>query len=81
MAATILSSSRAVKTSVFVVRAFVQRGNLISSNRELAQKLNKLEHKLNRHDEAINAILSAIREFMQPPASKRRGIGFAADVC
>ena len=80
MAATILNSSRAVETSVFVVRACVQLRDLISSNRELAQKLNKLEQKLNRHDEAISEILSAIRESMQSPASKRRGMGFTADV-
>lgn len=80
MAATILNSSRAVETSVFVVRAFVHLRDLISSNRELAQKLNELEHKLNRHDEAISEILSAIRELMQPPASKRRGIGFTAEI-
>ena len=31
-------------------------------------------------DEAITAILSAIRELMNPPAPKRRGIGFTADL-
>jgi hypothetical protein len=32
------------------------------------------------HDEAITAILSAIRELTNPPAQKRRGIGFTADL-
>ena len=32
------------------------------------------------HDDAIAAVLSAIRELMNPPAPKRRGIGFTADV-
>jgi hypothetical protein len=32
------------------------------------------------HDEAITAILSAIRELMNPPTPKRRGIGFTADL-
>jgi hypothetical protein len=36
--------------------------------------------KLATHDEAITAILSAIRELMNPPAPKRRGIGFTADL-
>jgi hypothetical protein len=30
------------------------------------------------HDNAIAAILSAIRELMNPPTPKRRGIGFTA---
>ena len=39
----------------------------------------ELERKLKGHDEAITAILSAIRELMKPPVTERRGIGFTAD--
>jgi hypothetical protein len=79
MAATILSSPRAVEMSLYVVRAFVQLRELLTSNAELAHKLNELERKLEGHDEAIVAILAAIRELMNPPASKRRAIGFTTD--
>jgi hypothetical protein len=37
----------------------------------LARKLNELEGQTQNHDEAIAAILSAIRELMHPPAPKR----------
>jgi hypothetical protein len=80
MAATILNSPRAVEMSLYVVRAFVKLRELLASNAELALKLTELERKLKGHDEAITAILSAIRELMNPPARKRRGIGFTADV-
>jgi hypothetical protein len=80
MAATILNSPRAVETSVYVVRAFVQLRELLASNTELARRLDELEGKLRHHDEAITAILSAIRELMKPPTPKRRGIGFTADL-
>jgi len=80
MAATILNSPRAVEMSVYVVRAFVQLRELLASNAELARRLDELEGKLEHHDEAITAILSAIRELMNPPAPKRRGIGFTADL-
>jgi hypothetical protein len=80
MAATILNSPRAVETSLYVVRAFVQLRELLASNAELARKLAELERKLKGHDEAITAILSAIRELMNPPQPKRRGIGFTADL-
>jgi hypothetical protein len=33
-----------------------------------------------QHDEAIAAILSAIRQVMNPPQPKQRGIGFTADL-
>jgi hypothetical protein len=80
MAATILHSPRAVEMSLYVVRAFVQLRELLASNARLARKLDELERKLKGHDEAIAAILFAIRELMNPPAPKRRGIGFTADI-
>jgi hypothetical protein len=33
-----------------------------------------------RFDEAIAAIVSAIRKLVHPPAPKRRGIGFIANI-
>jgi ATP-dependent Clp protease ATP-binding subunit ClpA len=84
MAATILNSPRAVRMSIYVVRAFVQLRELLASNQELAKRLDQLEarieKKLATHDEAITAMLSAIRELMHSPAPKRRGIGFTADI-
>jgi len=80
MAASILNSPRAVEVSVYVVRAFVRLRELLASNRELARRFAQLEARLDKHDEAIAAILSAIRELMNPPESKRRPIGFTADI-
>jgi hypothetical protein len=80
MAAMVLNSPRAVEMSVYVVRAFVRLREFLASSKTLAQKLNELEYKLQSHDEAITAILSAIRELMNPAARKRRGIGFTADL-
>jgi hypothetical protein len=81
-AATILNSPRAVEMSVYVVRAFVKLREVLSSNRELARRFEQLESrldsKLTEHDEAIAAILSAIRELMRPQDPPRRGIGFTA---
>jgi hypothetical protein len=78
--ANVLHSPRAIAMGVYVVRAFVHLRDLLASNKALAQKLNDLEHKLRNHDEAIAAILSAIRELMNSPPPKRRGIGFTADI-
>jgi ORF6N domain len=57
MAATILNSPRAVKTSVFVVHVFVRLRELLASNSVLARKLDELERKYAHHDQAIAAIL------------------------
>ena len=77
MAATVLNSPRSVEMSVYVVRAFVRLRGLLASNKELARRLDELEarieKKLANHDQAIAAILSAIRQLMtrQRPSGAR----------
>jgi hypothetical protein len=78
MAASVLNSPHAVQISVFVVRAFVQLREMLSSNKALARKLNELERKLTTHDHAITELIEAIRQIMTPPEpKKKRPIGFA----
>lgn len=83
-AANVLNSPRAAEMSVYVVRAFVKLRALLASDKELVQRLDALEahieKKFTTHDEAIAAMLSAIRQLMHSPSSKRRGIGFTADL-
>jgi hypothetical protein len=54
--------------SAYVVRAFVQLREMLSSNRELARRFAQLETRLDKKltetARAIGAILSAIRELM-----------------
>ena len=71
MAASVLNSPRAVQISVFVVRAFVQLREMLSSNKELARKLNELERRLTTHDRAITELIEAIRQLMTPPEPKK----------
>jgi hypothetical protein len=40
----------------------------------------RIRKKLTTHDEAIAAILSAIRQLTSPPAPAQRPIGFTADL-
>lgn len=81
-AANVLASPLAVEMGVYVVRAFVRLRELIASNKELAQRLDELERrveqKLATHDQAIAGLIDAIREMMQPSATggKKRAIGF-----
>ena len=71
MAATILNSSKAVEMSIFVVRAFVKLREITSGNKELAQKLNELENKYEKHDKDIKAIIDAIKQLMTPPEKQK----------
>jgi hypothetical protein len=70
--------------NIQIMRAFVRMRELLISTRELAQELDRLEARLEKklasHDTAIAAILSAIRELMNPTPPRRRSIGFTADL-
>ena len=83
MAATVLNTSRAVEMSVYVVRAFVKLRELLSSNRDLARKLQALERSLLTLDlktqRQFKEVYDAIRALTSGPSPKRRGIGFTAD--
>jgi hypothetical protein len=79
MAASVLSSSRAVEVSVFVVRAFVKLRQAIEAHKELAAKLNQLERRLTQHDTQILSLVEAIRRLAEPSAvPEKRRIGFKA---
>ena len=82
MLSGVLRSARAIRVNIQIMRAFVRMRELIDSNRELSSRLDelemRLESRLDANDEAIAAILSAIRSLMGPPRS--RPIGFTADL-
>ena len=76
MAATVLNSARAVEMSVFVVRAFVRLREMLSTNQQLAGKIDELEERLDTHDASIQELIEAIRELMAPDPASNRRIGF-----
>jgi len=77
MAASVLNSQRAIDVSVYVVRAFVRLRQVLATHAELSRRLDELERKVGAHDEAIQTLVSAIRQLMgPPPRPKRRPIGF-----
>lgn len=76
MLASVLNSSKAVESSIYVVRAFVRLREFISSDKEISKKLEDLERKYESHDHQIKAVFDAIRRLMEPPKKKRYRVGF-----
>jgi hypothetical protein len=87
MAATLLSSPRAIEVSIYVVRAFVRLRELAITNADLAKRLDELEQKTDAlaqdHDrfsrstrQQLQQVFDALRELMTPPDPPRRPIGF-----
>jgi len=78
MAANVLRSDRAIEMSVFVVRAFVGLRGALASQAEMLCKLEELEERVGAHDEAIQAIVAAMRQLMAPDSHTPQ-IGFHAE--
>jgi len=77
MAATVVNSEQAVEMSVYVVRAFVRLREMLSANRELADRIEELEGHLETHDGAIQEIIQVIKKLMSPSSHRRSKIGFS----
>lgn len=76
MLSSVLRSPRAVQVNIEIMRAFVKLRELLTSNRELARKLNALEKK---YDSQFKIVFDAIRQLMAPPVKPKRRIGFHSE--
>jgi hypothetical protein len=76
MLSSILNSERAVQVNIAIMRAFVRLREILTTHRDLAEKIGDLEKKYRQHDVKIDSVFDAIREMLQPPLSPRRRIGF-----
>ena len=80
MLSSVLNSHQAIRVNIEIMRAFVRLREMISTNKELAGKLDELERKVSMHDKAIAGLITAIRELAAPSQPKpARRIGFITD--
>jgi hypothetical protein len=80
MLSSVLNSERAVMVNILIMRAFVRLRRLLASNETLHRKLDELERKFQRHDQAIAVLFDEIRKMMEPPPETPKGrMGFHRD--
>lgn len=79
MLASVLNSHRAVEISVYVVRAFSHLSRILRAHQEIIYKVDELERRVQGHDQQLQALISAIRQLMEPPKPKKKQIGFHWD--
>lgn len=81
MAAMVLRSEHAVAMSVFVVRAFVQMRDQISSNLGVLRRLAEIDKKLLEHDSVLREVIERLSPLLNPAPedeSKKSKIGFVS---
>ena len=77
MLSTVLNSDRAIQVNIVIMRAFVKLRELLSTHKEVLQKLDELERKYQHHDAQIKVVFDAIRRLIEAPAKPKRRIGFS----
>jgi hypothetical protein len=65
-----------VLVNIEIMREFVKIRKIISTHKEMADRLKKLEVKVDIHDQNIAEIFEVIRQLLTPPAKPSRRIGF-----
>lgn len=76
MLASVLNSSKAIETSLYIVRAFVRLREILSTHKDLARKLHDLERKYESRDKQIKAVFDAIRLLMAPDDKSKYKVGY-----
>jgi hypothetical protein len=65
MLSTVLNSDRAIQVNIVIMRAFVKLRELLSTHKEVLQKLDELERKYQRHDAQIKVVFDAICKLIE----------------
>jgi hypothetical protein len=73
MLSSVLRSSRAIQVNIAIMRAFVRLRELLATDKDLARKLEQVEHKLGEHDKKFQVVFEVIRQLTQPPPEKPKG--------
>ncbi len=80
MLSSVLHSERAVQVNIAIMRTFVKLREMLTTQKGLAEKIERLERKYEGHDQQFQAVFDAIRQLIaSPPTTKRRKIGFRWD--
>ncbi|MES2216606.1 MAG: ORF6N domain-containing protein [Patescibacteria group bacterium] len=76
MLSSVLKSQRAIEISVLVVDTFIKLREILSSNNELAHKIEALERNQKNQNKHINTIYSILGKLMDEPIKPRGPVGF-----
>jgi hypothetical protein len=79
MLSSVLHSKRAVQMNILIIRAFVQIRELLSSNKDLAARVEKLEAEHQEHKSIIGILAEEIDELKLLPEPSKRRIGYKTD--
>jgi hypothetical protein len=77
MLSSVLKSKRAIQVNIAIMRAFVKLREVLSTHKDVLQKLAQMERVQRAHGTHIESIWKHLQDLVSPPASKKKyRIGF-----
>jgi hypothetical protein len=76
MLSSVLKSDKAIQINIQIIRTFSKIREMVSSNKELREKIEKLERKYEGHDKKFAAVFDAMRDLFTEKAKPKNEIGF-----
>ncbi|MFA6325487.1 MAG: ORF6N domain-containing protein [Candidatus Paceibacterota bacterium] len=73
MLSSVLNSKRAIQTNIQIIRTFTKLREMLITNKELREKIEKLE---KRYDQNFRIIFQAIQSFLKNERKPKSKIGF-----
>jgi phage regulator Rha-like protein len=88
MLSSVLNSERAVQMNILIVRAFVKLREVLATHRELARKMQRMEHTQKDHAAVLSIMVKDIQDLekkvmkgfrnLRTPNRRKLRIGFIA---
>ena len=76
MLSSVLKSPRAVQMNISIIRAFIKLREILLTHKELAQRMEKLEHEQKDQGEQVTEIYSFLKKLIKAPPKPSKRIGF-----
>lgn len=76
MLSSVLRSERAVQVNIQIIRVYTKMRQLLFDNKELWQKIERIEQSFAKHDEQIGIIFKALKTLLIQEEKPRPQIGF-----
>lgn len=76
MLSSVLRSKTAIQVSIATIRTFTKLREIILTNKDLGEKIERLEAKFKDHDKRFQTIFSAIKQMAKEDEKPKSEIGF-----